>query len=160
MKFGTEFNSKINEPWRASYIQYNRLNAQLKNQRTWTDKDKINFQQQIESELKKVYGFVQARLDALKQRVDKCDTLLKKKKTAITYDAVADSLAEILIDVDDLTKFHELNLAGFDKITKKHDKQTQGGLRTVYFNQLLETYPLDKQRFDVLMVRISDMHDL
>jgi SPX domain protein involved in polyphosphate accumulation len=168
MKFGAELNSKTNESWRDSYIQYNKLKAQLKTQHEsgqWTEQDEQAFTNQIEIELKRVYTFVQIRLRALTSRIDYCDSILRDYKELPrmrpeAYDSVADSLAEILIDVDDLAKFHELNLTGFEKIVKKHDKWTGGGLKDYYFGKLLEMYPLDKQRFDVLIVRISDMHDL
>jgi SPX domain protein involved in polyphosphate accumulation len=168
MKFGAELNSKTNEQWRDSYIQYNKLKVQLKTQHEsgqWTEQDEKDFTNQIETELKRVYTFVQIRLRALTSRIDYCDSILRDYKELprtrpAAYDSVADSLAEILIDVDDLAKFHELNLTGFEKIVKKHDKWTGGDLKAYLFGNLLETYPLDKQRFDVLIVRISDMHDL
>lgn len=168
MKFGSEINSKTNEPWRSSYIQYDHLKAQLKKHQLldeWSDQDESEFVTQIEAELKKVYTFVQLRLCDLASRIDYCDSVLKEYKNLsniqpTTYDFVADSLAEVLIDVDDLAKFHELNISGFDKIIKKHDKWVGGDLKSRYYSKMLETYPLDKQRFDVLVVRISDMHDI
>ncbi|OAD06778.1 hypothetical protein MUCCIDRAFT_152122 [Mucor lusitanicus CBS 277.49] len=168
MKFGAELNSKINETWRDSYIHYNKLKSHLKVQHThgvWSPQDDKNFVNQIEMELKKVYTFVQVRQKALISRIDYCESVLRDykelpKARATAYDSVADSLAEILIDVDDLAKFHELNLAGFEKIVKKHDKWTGGDLKAHYFGRLLDLYPLDKQRFDVMIVRISDMHDV
>lgn len=168
MKFGAELNSKINETWRDSYIHYNKLKNHLKNQYTngvWSAQDDKDFVNQIEIELKKVFTFVQVRQKALISRIDYCESVLKDykeipKTRATAYDSVADSLAEILIDVDDLAKFHELNLTGFEKIVKKHDKWTGGNLKLYYFGRLLDLYPLDKQRFDVMIVRISDMHDL
>ncbi|KAG1066984.1 hypothetical protein G6F42_026574 [Rhizopus arrhizus] len=168
MKFGAELNSKINETWRDSYIHYNKLKSHLKIQHTngvWSPQDDKNFVNQIEMELKKVYTFVQVRQKALISRIDYCESVLRDykeipKTRATAYDSVADSLAEILIDVDDLAKFHGLNLAGFEKIVKKHDKWTGGDLKSYYFGRLLDLYPLDKQRFDVMIVRISDMHDL
>ncbi|KAL9542376.1 hypothetical protein MBANPS3_008646 [Mucor bainieri] len=168
MKFGAELNSKINETWRDSYMHYNKLKSHLKVQHThgtWSPQDDTAFVHQIEVELKKVYTFVQVRQRALLSRIDYCESVLRDykevpKTRATAYDSVADSLAEILIDVDDLAKFHELNLAGFDKIVKKHHKWTGGDLKALYFGRLLDQYPLDKQRFDVMIVRISDMHDL
>lgn len=168
MKFGAELNSKTNEAWRDSYIHYNKLKSHLKIQHTngaWSTQDDKNFVNQIEMELKKVFTFVQVRQKALISRIDYCESVLRdykeiSKTRATAYDSVADSLAEILIDVDDLAKFHELNLAGFEKIVKKHDKWTGGDLKSYYFGRLLDLYPLDKQRFDVMIVRISDMHDL
>lgn len=165
MKFGAEINSRTKEPWKSSYIQYDILKSKLK-QDSWSEEDKSDFAALIEAELAKVYKFVQIRLQDLLTRTDYCDSVLKEYKDLSTiqpntYDSVADSLAEILIDVDDLAKFHELNLSGFDKIVKKHDKWLAGGnLKTQYYGSMLETYPLDKQRFDVLIVRISKMHDI
>ena len=68
MKFNVEFNSKINEPWRDYYIQYNQLNAQLKDPISTNALNLQNFQRRIEIELRKVYGFVQKHLDQLTDR--------------------------------------------------------------------------------------------
>ena len=168
MKFGAQLNSKTNEPWRASYIEYTKMESVLKHQkeiRQWSNKDESKFIRTLEEELRKVYTFVQLQLSKLTARIDQCDSTLREYKEfpstkTSAYDSVADNLADILIDVDDLAKFHELNLSAFDKIVKKHDKWVGGDLKSHYFGKMLIDYPLDKQRFDVSIVRISDMHDI
>ncbi|KAI8364862.1 VTC domain-containing protein [Choanephora cucurbitarum] len=165
MKFNVEFNSKINEPWRDYYMQYNQLNAQLKDPISTNALNLQSFQRRIEIELRKVYGFVQKHLDQLKNRINACGSTLKDYKSRIevdeyAYDAVADKLAEILVDVDDIAKFHNLNLSAFDRIIKKYEKITGSNLMTHHFNKLLEAYPLDKQKFDDLIVQISEQHDV
>lgn len=168
MKFGAELNSKTYEPWRGSYIQYNKLKSLLQKQNQ-TDGIRIGgrseFHTQLDRELKKVHSFIQVRLHELTRRIDSCDSLLRRYKElphtkSSAYDSVADTLAEILIDVDDLAKFHELNLSGFNKIIRKHDKQGQNGVGESLFSKVFDNYPLDKLRFDVLIVKISEMHDV
>ncbi|KAI7905332.1 VTC domain-containing protein [Cokeromyces recurvatus] len=161
MKFGVEFNAKIFEPWRDSYVQYDKLKERLKE----TEESNDSFANQFEIELKKVYNFVQIRLQTMTSRIDYCNYLLrgysKSKPAEDAYNSVADSLADILIDIDDLTKYHELNLIAFEKIANKHDNKVAGGILTPYFfDKLLYLYPLDKQRFDILVVRISEMYEV
>ncbi|KAG0750335.1 hypothetical protein G6F57_001758 [Rhizopus arrhizus] len=160
MKFSSELNSRIKEPWRDSYIQYAKLNIYLKSklENRWTDKHEYEFISLIEHELKKVYRFVQMGIEQLNRRIDHCDILLEKK--SVSFDYIADMLAEILVDTDELAKFHELNLVGFQKIIKKHDEHTSHSLHTFFFEKTMESFPLDKQRFDVLIVKISKMHDI
>ncbi|KAI8970456.1 VTC domain-containing protein [Mycotypha africana] len=169
MKFRSEFNSRIYEPWRESYLQYDHLNAVLNAYEPGTQSQQqyLHFANTIETELKKVYTFVNIRLNTLTSRIDHFhEVLLAYKHDTATptdaYDSVADSLAEILIDVDDLAKFHQLNLSGFEKLVEKHDKATLGNfiLKPYYFEKLLARHPLDKQRLDVLIVRISNLHDI
>ncbi|KAI9481007.1 MAG: VTC domain-containing protein [Benjaminiella poitrasii] len=161
MKFEAEFEAKIYEPWRDSYVRYDELNTKLKG----IEGSDESFANLFEIELKRVYRFVYIRLQTMTSRASYCDYLLKSyiKQQPVTdaYDAVADSLADILLDIDDLTKFHEINLAAFERIVKEHDSKVAGGrLTSYYFDELLILYPLDKQQFDDLFVKISEMYDI
>lgn len=168
MKFGEQLASKIYEPWRSSYLQYNELKIELKRrqlERGWNMADETEFSKKIESELSKVYGFVDRGLKELNKRTDTAEPLLTKLSNSDRkkkYDAIADTLTEILFDANDLAKFHQLNAAGFDKMIKKHDRYTGLDLRTQYRYHMLHQYPLEKLalQFDVLIVKISELHDI
>jgi SPX domain protein involved in polyphosphate accumulation len=170
MKFGEQLASKIYEPWRAFYLQYNQLKVELKRrqlERGWLATDEVEFSQKIESELSKVYHFVQHQLRELNTRTEQNQVALDglmssgnsdKKK----YDAIADILTEILFDTNDLAKFHQLNVTAFEKILKKHDRYTHLNLKDTYYNLMSGQWPLDKLslQFDVLIVHISKLHDI
>ncbi|CAO3664332.1 unnamed protein product [Rhizopus stolonifer] len=166
MKFSVELNSRIREPWRESYIQYSKLNIFLKDklETQWTDKHEYTFINNVEIELKKVYTFVRRGLDGLVHRIDQCNALFEKQRNRFSvpssFDYITDTLADIIIDMDQLAKFHELNLAGFRRIIEKHDTRTPHNLHDFFYENMLGIYPLDKQRFDVLIVQISRMYDL
>lgn len=162
MKFGDQLSTKIYEPWRSSYLQYNQLKVELKRrqlERGWTSLDETEFSQKIESELSKVYQFINRGLTELVNRTQSAELSLSTGKN---FDAIADSLTEILFDANDLAKFHQLNVTGFDKIIKKHDRWTHIDLRSHYHHHLSHTWPLDKLslQFDVLIVKISELHDV
>jgi SPX domain protein involved in polyphosphate accumulation len=133
----------------------------------WNKNDELEFSHKIKSELTKVYQFVERGLSELSQRADQSEAQLQKLTTSgdknkSKYDAIADTLTEVLFDVNDLAKFHRLNVTGFDKIIKKHDRWTQLDLRSQYRQQMIPKWPLDKMvlQFDVLIVRISELHDI
>ncbi|GAA5808418.1 hypothetical protein MFLAVUS_001809 [Mucor flavus] len=166
MKFGDHLKTKIFEPWRSSYLQYNELKIELKRRQLdhgWTQTDETEFTRKIESELTKVYQFIDRALHELVQRThlaaSSLDTL--NPSSAQQYDAAADTLTEILFDVNDLAKFHQLNVSAFEKLIKKHDRWTQLNLRTQFYNLMSQQWPLDKLslQFDVLIVKISELHD-
>ncbi|KAI7870630.1 VTC domain-containing protein [Spinellus fusiger] len=168
MKFGGELVSKIHEPWHASYLQYNELKVELKRRQLengWRENDEREFVEFLQRELIKVFTFVQQRLDQANQQIEQLEVSLKSLITSQgeetkAYDTIADTLAEVLFGVNDLAKFHQLNLTGFEKIIKKHDRWTRLDLRSQFYGHMLETWPLDQQRFDVFLVRISNLHDL
>ncbi|KAG0174288.1 vacuolar transporter chaperone [Apophysomyces sp. BC1034] len=165
MKFGAELNAKLFPPWRTSYFQYNEFKHNLKKRQLdhgWTDKDEREFVDGFERELGKVYRFVDDRLRDLNQRVEQSDTVLRRIVARDTqqYDAAAETLTDILFDVKDLDRFHQLNSRAFEKMIKKHDRYTQRNLRSGFI-QMLERYPLDKlhQPLGTLIIRLSSLHD-
>ncbi|KAL0074625.1 VTC domain-containing protein [Phycomyces blakesleeanus] len=168
MKFGVELAAKIHEPWRYSYLQYNELKVELKRRQLeqgWRERDEREFVEFLQRELIKVFNFVNEKLEGIQKRIEQSECtiqeLMKSEKiNTQSYELAADELAEILFAVNDLSKFHQLNYTGFEKIVKKHDRWTKLDLRSRFYGQMLETWPLDQQRFDALIVRISNIHDL
>lgn len=165
MKFAEELISKIFEPWRVSYIDYTRLKVELKSRqlnRQWSATDEAEFKSLLQCELDKVYGFVSLRIHDLKRRIETCEKDLESltdQTDSGQYDAIDDRLTEILFDVNDISKFTQLNWTGFRKILKKHDRWTGIDL-TNTFSASLHEKPLDNQKFDSIFVRISQLHDL
>ncbi|CAO0789351.1 unnamed protein product [Mucor circinelloides] len=169
MKFGAHLESKIYEPWRSSYLVYNQIKAEMKRRQLdhgWTKSDEQDVSRKLESELAKVYRFTETQLKAIQQRADQGQVALNRltstKDNKKKYDALADTFTEILFDINDLAKFLQLNATGFEKIIKKHDRYTRLDLRSVYRQTMSQQWSLDKLslRLDVLIVKISELHDL
>ncbi|KAI8082921.1 VTC domain-containing protein [Halteromyces radiatus] len=170
MKFGEELNMKIHKPWQHLYVQYNELSGKLerKSQSEWTEQDERDFLMTFQQELSKVYNFVNGCMIELTHRVEQTENKINDLKSQQQqqqhwmnkYDTLADILTEILFDINDISKYHQLNTTALDKLAKQHDKQTQLDLCTKYHGTLLTKWPLDKIHFDVLIVRISNMQDI
>ncbi|KZT53506.1 SPX-domain-containing protein [Calocera cornea HHB12733] len=82
-------------------------------------------------------------------------------------DAMEDRFAELEIevaylvaDIHDLAVFSKLNLAGFYKIIKKHDKRTGMDLKTKFLPHLLSRRPFYKYDWETLIVKLSKIYDL
>ncbi|KAG1050976.1 hypothetical protein G6F43_006792 [Rhizopus delemar] len=161
MKFGAEFQENIFPPWRLSYIAYDKLNQELKTRQSnhaWTEKDEVEFIQLMDSELNKVYDFINAKMAEVDARILYCERTIQTTSDAI-FNAMEETLTDILFDINDLSKFTRLNFKAIQKLLKKHDRSTGLSLKETYVEKLREK-PLDKQRFDVALVYISALHDM
>lgn len=69
-----------------------------------------------------------------------------------------EDLSDIIADVHDLAKFTQLNYTGFQKIIKKHDKQTLWHLKPV-FAARLRAKPFFKDNYDATVVQLSKLYD-
>lgn len=68
-------------------------------------------------------------------------------------------LSDIIADVHDLAKYTQLNYTGFQKIIKKHDKQTQIALRPSFATRL-KAKPFFQDNYDAFIVTLSRLYDL
>ena len=75
------------------------------------------------------------------------------------FDLLEADLSDIIADVHDLAKFTQLNYTGFQKIIKKHDKQTQLILRPS-FSTRLKAKPFFQDNYDAFIVKLSRLYDL
>ncbi|KAL0571002.1 vacuolar transporter chaperone [Marasmius crinis-equi] len=69
-------------------------------------------------------------------------------------------VATLVADVHDLALYTKLNITGFLKILKKHDKQTNFPLKTSFVQNYLEKRPFYKYNWDALIVKLSKLYDL
>lgn len=69
-----------------------------------------------------------------------------------------EDLSDIIADVHDLAKFTQLNYTGFQKIIKKHDKQTHWHLKPV-FGARLNARPFFRDDYDGTVVNLSKLYD-
>ncbi|KAG6329378.1 hypothetical protein ID866_9712, partial [Astraeus odoratus] len=76
------------------------------------------------------------------------------------FHALEEEVATLVADVHDLALYTKLNITGFLKILKKHDKQTHFGLKTTFVQEYLEERPFYKYNWDAIIVRLSKLYDL
>ena len=68
-------------------------------------------------------------------------------------------LSDVIADVHDLAKYTQLNYTGFQKIIKKHDKQTGISLKPT-FSTRLKAKPFFQDNYDAFIVKLSRQYDL
>jgi len=76
------------------------------------------------------------------------------------FHALEEEVATLVADVHDLALFTKLNITGFMKILKKHDKQTNFPLKPTFVHDFLEKRPFYKYNFDGIIVKLSKLYDL
>lgn len=128
---------------------------------------------QLEAELDKVFTFVKVksgeivrRIKASEREVDEVISRLNASRQGSgeqpgeeEFLLLEEDLSDIIADVHDLAKFTQLNYTGFQKIIKKHDKQTEWHLKPV-FAARLKAKPFFKDNYDAFIVKLSKLYDL
>ncbi|KAH9885846.1 SPX-domain-containing protein [Cubamyces lactineus] len=112
----------------------------------------------------------QQRRDTLTQDAgsdDDDDDIEDDETDAMSVDALEDQfivleeeVATLVADVHDLALYTKLNITGFMKILKKHDKQTGRPLKPTFIQDFLEKRPFYKYNWDGLIVKLSRLYDL
>ena len=75
------------------------------------------------------------------------------------FELLEQDLSDVIADVHDLAKYTQLNYTGFQKIIKKHDKQTQIFLKPS-FSTRLKAKPFFQDNYDAFIVKLSRLYDL
>ncbi|KAF2421851.1 vacuolar transporter chaperone 4 [Tothia fuscella] len=146
--------------------------------KAWTEEDEQNFVKHLEGELDKVFTFqkvksqeIVKRIRASEQEVNNVVSQADHAAPGEPHNGQADisleedfmlleeDLSDIIADVHDLARFTQLNYTGFQKIIKKHDKQTTWHLRPV-FAARLKAKPFFKDNYDQFIVTLSRLYDL
>ncbi|KAK2768911.1 vacuolar transporter chaperone [Emmonsiellopsis sp. PD_33] len=152
--------------------------------RPWTEEDERRFVSLLESELDKVFTFQKIKSDEIVRRI--IDSEKEVGDVVAQLDArggggdgngggsggssvqhptdedfllLEEDLSDVIADVHDLAKYTQLNYTGFQKIIKKHDKQTQWYLKPV-FAARLKAKPFFKDNYDAFVVKLSKLYDL
>ncbi|KAJ7019832.1 VTC domain-containing protein [Mycena alexandri] len=76
------------------------------------------------------------------------------------FHGLEEEVANLVADVHDLALYTKLNITGFMKILKKHDKQTNLALKPTFVQDYLEKRPFYKYNWDALIVKLSKLYDL
>ncbi|SCW02080.1 LAFE_0E13718g1_1 [Lachancea fermentati] len=173
MKFGEHLNRSLIREYSYYYICYDDLKNELQenleaNHRKWNDELETQFLESLEVELDKVYTFCKVKHNEVIRRVKEAQDQVQMTVRALDsntppsdldFEILEDELSDIIADVHDLAKFSRLNYTGFQKIIKKHDKNTKFILKPV-FQVRLDSKPFFKENYDDLVVKISQLYDL
>lgn len=169
MKFGQELEKNIYDPWRSEYVAYNDIKLDMRERQddhTWNDIDEKDFETALRLEAKKVDDFITRKQREIESRLAYCERALTQQSKDISpsvtrnlFDTTDDTLTEILMDLNDLSKFTRNNFLAIQKLIKKHDKYTAYNNQTLFVD-IIRSTSLDRQRFDVTLVKISTLHDL
>lgn len=129
----------------------------------------------MEQELDKVFTFQKVKSQEIVRRItasekevgeaiarteaaNRDETFRPDAPTEDEYLLLEEDLSDIIADVHDLAKFTQLNYTGFQKIIKKHDKQTNWHLKPV-FAARLRARPFFKDDYDVTVINLSKLYD-
>ncbi|EXJ72671.1 uncharacterized protein A1O5_03817 [Cladophialophora psammophila CBS 110553] len=184
MKFGQQLRQSLIKDYYWHYIAYDDLKAALKKpfingksgqREPWTDDDEANFIRLLEAELDKVFTFQKLKSQEIISRIKAAEAEVKQvverqdrqnhngyepdEELENDFDLLEADLSDIIADVHDLAKFTQLNYTGFQKIIKKHDKQTQLILRPSFATRL-KAKPFFQDNYDAFIVKLSKLYDL
>lgn len=143
---------------------------------SWTEDDEKRFVNRLEEELDKVFTFQKVKSQEIIRRINSTEKevneVIQRTQSAEQderakanepsedeYLLLEEDLSDIIADVHDLAKFTQLNYTGFQKIIKKHDKQTHWHLKPV-FAARLNARPFFKDDYDGTVVKLSRLYDL
>ncbi|KAG1872180.1 SPX-domain-containing protein [Suillus subluteus] len=76
------------------------------------------------------------------------------------FHGLQEEVATLVADVHDLALYTKLNITGFLKILKKHDKITNLPLKPTFIQKYLEERPFYKYNWDALIVKLSKLYNL
>lgn len=189
MKFGEQLRTSVIKEYQWYYIDYDGLKAQLKTgytpsqdgskakRKEWTPENEEQFIDTLYQELEKVHtkqkvkaSEIGRRIAASEREVNDVVGRLDNQGPA-TADGDSDApteeefmlleedLSDIIADVHDLAKFVQLNYTGFQKIIKKHDKQTGWHLKPAFATQL-KAKPFFTDNYDADIVKLSKLYDI
>lgn len=173
VKFGEHLKRSLIREYSYYYISYDDLKAELEdslesNNGVWSEELETQFLESLEVELDKVYTFCKVKHNEVLRRVKEAQEQVSvavhslDSNTPVTdldFQIWEEELSDIIADVHDLAKFSRLNYTGFQKIIKKHDKNTKFILKPV-FQVRMNAKPFFKENYDELVVKISQLYDI
>lgn len=173
MKFGEHLKSSLIRDYNFYYIAYDELKKELKdglsaNDGQWSNELEESFLLSLEAELDKVYTFQKVKSSEISRRIKDSESAVNEVLSFIDtatppleqdFEDLEEELSDVIADVHDLAKFTRLNYTGFQKIIKKHDKQTGWNLKPI-FQVRLDAKPFFKENYDPMVVKISTLYDL
>ncbi|RMZ83139.1 hypothetical protein DV738_g1382, partial [Chaetothyriales sp. CBS 135597] len=182
MKFGQQLRQSLIKDYSWYYIDYDGLKDALKTdfvkgkdgeRKPWTNDDESSFIKLLETELDKVYTFQKLKSQEIVSRIKASEQEVQQvlERQAQQSDSDSDpeleddfelleaDVSDVIADVHDLAKYTQLNYTGFQKIIKKHDKQTGIYLRPT-FSTRLKAKPFFADNYDAFIIKLSKLYDL
>ena len=108
-------------------------------------------------------GRINASDQEVKQVLDRQNQQAESEETDTDleedFELLEQDLSDVIADVHDLAKYTQLNYTGFQKIIKKHDKQTQIFLKPT-FSTRLKAKPFFQDNYDAFIIKLSRLYDL
>ncbi|KAK4898241.1 vacuolar transporter chaperone [Elasticomyces elasticus] len=167
---------ELKKSLRSNNFQHTPAFQQGKQDEEWSEEDEKRFVNKLEEELDKVFTFQKVKSQEIIRRINSTEKEVNEviaRTQSAEQDAQAkanapsedefmlleEDLSDIIADVHDLAKFTQLNYTGFQKIIKKHDKQTHWHLKPV-FAARLNARPFFKDDYDGTVVKLSRLYDL
>ncbi|KAF9202342.1 vacuolar transporter chaperone [Haplosporangium sp. Z 27] len=164
MKFGEHLRESVQPEWGFNYITYDELKDVLKTRtdaQSWNETDEGYFVELLERELEKVYSFQNVKIGEVHRKLNyynsQAQDFKKNGAEEETWQALEIELFRLVAEIDVLAKYTRLNYTGFLKIVKKHDKQTQWMLKSI-FHVRLNAKPFHKENYDAVIVRLSSIY--
>ncbi|KAF9429126.1 vacuolar transporter chaperone [Entomortierella beljakovae] len=166
MKFGDHLRMSIQPEWSFNYISYDELKNVLKTRtctQLWSETDEGYFVELLERELEKVFSFQNVKIGEVHRKLNYYNTQAQEfKKNGAqeeTWQALEIEIFRLVAEIDVMAKYTRLNYTGFLKIVKKHDKQTQWMLKSI-FHVRLNAKPFHKENYDAVIVRLSSIYHI
>ncbi|KAH7392273.1 VTC domain-containing protein [Phaeosphaeria sp. MPI-PUGE-AT-0046c] len=171
MRFGQQLKQSLNREWTFYYIDYEVLKGQLRAPHVWDEEAEKDFVQQLEKELDKVYTFQRVKAEEIIRRIASSEKEVTESvrraqeqgqdpdSESEDFDLLEEDLSDIIADVHDLAKFTQLNYTGFQKIIKKHDKNTGWYLKPVFASRL-RAKPFFQDNYDSYVLKLSRLYDI
>jgi SPX domain protein involved in polyphosphate accumulation/uncharacterized membrane protein YidH (DUF202 family) len=159
MKFGQEFTKNIYPPWQSEYVDYEPIRQSILENQNWDQTKEDDFVNRITSQVEKVDTFITKKQREIDSRLAYCQrTLNQSDISSAVYNSTDDTLTEILMDLNDLSKYTRYNCLAIQKLVKRHDKYTPFNDQPLFLD-LIRSKSLDRQRFDVSLIKVSVLHD-
>ncbi|KAH8726462.1 VTC domain-containing protein [Phaeosphaeriaceae sp. PMI808] len=172
-RFGQQLKQSLNKEWIFNYIEYDNLKNALRVHHVWDEKSEQSFVEQLEKELDKVYTFQRVKSEEIIRRIASSEKEVNDAVARVQqhapgqssdsaeedFDLLEEDLSDIIADVHDLAKFTQINYTGFQKIIKKHDKNTRWYLKPV-FAARLKRKPFFQDNYDSYIVTLSRLYDI
>jgi SPX domain protein involved in polyphosphate accumulation/uncharacterized membrane protein YidH (DUF202 family) len=167
---------ELKQALKTPYLEGHDQNSPNPQRRPWNEDDEKAFVQLLEAELDKVFTFQKLKSGEIVSRIKNGETEVKEivekqkhldnaedegRETKLEEDflLLEEDLSDIIADVHDLAKYTQLNYTGFQKIIKKHDKQTGWHLRPSFATRL-KAKPFFQDNYDAFIVTLSRLYDL
>ncbi|KAI9020012.1 VTC domain-containing protein [Phycomyces nitens] len=166
--FDQEFNTNIYEPWRFEYVAYDSIHGHIQRRAAsgWTNEDEAEFESTLRLEADKIDLFITRKQREIDSRIAYCERILVQQRPMLAksttnglFDSMDDALTEILLELNDLGKFARYNFLAFKNLIDIHTKLTKID-RQQLLVEISRKKALDRQRFDVVLVKVSTLHDM